>query len=120
MTFTVRDDGPSLSLEVLIRPEIRAGSEVELPTDYPSFPFGMLPGGGDEYIVTDGAMKGRRRFFTRTDNGPSSAWTSPDSCSTGRGDTGTPQRSEEPGRSELITSAGPFRHSRPRLSPVHP
>ena len=38
MTFTITTDGASLSLEVLIRPEIRATSEVELPADYPPFP----------------------------------------------------------------------------------
>jgi CubicO group peptidase (beta-lactamase class C family) len=69
MTFTITADGTGLSLEVLIRPEIRAASEVELPTDYPPFAFGMLPGEGDEYIVTDGAMKGQRGFFSRDENG---------------------------------------------------
>jgi hypothetical protein len=29
----------------------------------------MLPGEGDEYIVTDGAMKGQRGFFSRDENG---------------------------------------------------
>jgi hypothetical protein len=61
--------GSSLTLEVLIRPEIRAASEVELPADYPPFPFGLLAGDADEYIVTDGALKGQRGFFTRTEDG---------------------------------------------------
>jgi CubicO group peptidase (beta-lactamase class C family) len=69
MTFTITTDGTGLSLEVLIRPEIRAGSEVELPADYPPFAFGLLPGEGDEYIVTDGAMKGQRGFFSRDEDG---------------------------------------------------
>ena len=69
MTFTITADGTGLSLEVLIRPEIRAASEVELPADYPPFAFGLLPGEGDEYIVTDGAMKGQRGFFSRAENG---------------------------------------------------
>jgi CubicO group peptidase (beta-lactamase class C family) len=74
MTFTIATDGTSLSLEVLIRPEIRATSEVELPADYPPFPFGLLPddgdgdGDGDEYIVTDGAMKGQRGYFSRDES----------------------------------------------------
>ena len=68
MTFTIAADGTSLSLEVLIRPEIRASSEVELPADYPPFAFGLLSGEGDEYIVTDGAMKGQRGFFTRDED----------------------------------------------------
>ena len=69
MTFTITADGTSLSLEVLIRPEIRAASDVELPADYPPFPFGLLPGDGDQYIVTSGAMKGQRGFFSRDENG---------------------------------------------------
>jgi len=68
MTFTITTDGAALSLEVLIRPEIRAASEVELPADYPPFAFGLLPGEGDEYIVTDGGMKGQRGFFSRDEN----------------------------------------------------
>jgi CubicO group peptidase (beta-lactamase class C family) len=69
MTFTITADGASLSLEVLIRPEIRAASDVQLPADYPPFPFGLLPGDGDQYIVTGGAMKGQRGFFGRDENG---------------------------------------------------
>lgn len=67
MTFIITADGTSLSLEVMIRPEIRAASEAELPADYPPFPFGLLP--SDEYIVTDGPMKGQRGFFSRDENG---------------------------------------------------
>ena len=69
MTFTITADGTGLALEVLIRAEIRAASEVELPADYPPFAFGMLPGEGDQYIVTGGAMKGQRGFFSRDENG---------------------------------------------------
>jgi len=69
MTFTITAVGESLTLEVLIRPEIRTASEVELPADYPPFPFGLLPGDADEYIVTDGALKGQRGFFTRAEDG---------------------------------------------------
>src|SRR6516225_3976660 len=67
MTFTITTDGTGLSLEVLIKPEIRAASEVEIPADYDPFDFGLLA--GDEYIVTSGALKGQRGFFTRDDNG---------------------------------------------------
>lgn len=69
LTFTITTDGESLALEVMIRPEIRAASEVELPADYPPFAFGLLAGEGDEYIVTDGAMQGQRGFFTRDESG---------------------------------------------------
>jgi CubicO group peptidase (beta-lactamase class C family) len=67
MTFTITTDGTGLSLEVILKPEIRAASEVEIPADYDPFDFGLLP--GDEYIVTSGALKGQRGFFTRDDSG---------------------------------------------------
>jgi CubicO group peptidase (beta-lactamase class C family) len=67
MTFTITTDGTGLSLEVRLKPEIRAASEVEMPADYDPFDFGLLP--GNEYIVTSGALKGQRGFFTRDDSG---------------------------------------------------
>jgi CubicO group peptidase (beta-lactamase class C family) len=67
MTFTITTDSSRLSLEVLLKPEIRAASEVEMPADYDPFDFGLLP--GDAYIVTSGALKGQRGFFTRDDSG---------------------------------------------------
>jgi hypothetical protein len=67
MTLTITTDGTRLSLEVLLKPEIRAASEVEIPADYDPFDIGLLPGG--EYIVTSGALKGQRGFFTRDDSG---------------------------------------------------
>jgi CubicO group peptidase (beta-lactamase class C family) len=67
MTFTITTDGTGLSLEVKIKPAIRAASEIEMPADYDPFDFGLLP--GDEYIVTSGALKGQRGFFTRDDSG---------------------------------------------------
>ncbi|MGI5143242.1 MULTISPECIES: serine hydrolase domain-containing protein [unclassified Streptomyces] len=69
MTLTVRTDGTGLTLEVLIKPELRAASDKELPADYPPFDFGLLPGDADEYIVTSGAFKGQRGFFTRDETG---------------------------------------------------
>lgn len=70
MTLTIRvEEGAAApTLEVMIKPELRAASPKELPADYPPFPFGLLPG-GDDYIVTDGAMKGQRGFFTRDEDG---------------------------------------------------
>ncbi|WP_055585244.1 serine hydrolase domain-containing protein [Streptacidiphilus griseoplanus] len=69
MTFTVGTDGAGLTVEVLIKPEIRAASGVELPADYPPFAVGLLPGDADEYIVTEGPMQGQRGFFTRDGSG---------------------------------------------------
>jgi hypothetical protein len=67
ITLTIGTDGIGLSLDVLLKPEIRAASEVEMPADYDPFDFGLLA--GDEYIVTSGALKGQRGFFTRDDSG---------------------------------------------------
>ena len=67
MTFTVTTDGTTLSLEVLLKPEIRAASHVEMPVDYDPFDFGLLP--RDVAIVTSGALKGQRGFFTRDHSG---------------------------------------------------
>jgi len=47
--------------------KLRAASKVELPADYDPFGIGLLP--GDEYIVTSGALKGQRGFFTRDASG---------------------------------------------------
>ncbi|MEU8384576.1 serine hydrolase domain-containing protein [Streptosporangium sp. NPDC048865] len=69
MTFTVTTEGTGLRLEVLIRPEIRATANVELPADHAPFDFGLLPGDGDEYVITGGAFRGQRGFFTRDAGG---------------------------------------------------
>ena len=65
MSLIVATDGSALTLEVMIKPAIRAASDTELPADYPPFDLGLLPGDTDEYIVTSGALKGQRGFCTR-------------------------------------------------------
>jgi CubicO group peptidase (beta-lactamase class C family) len=69
MTFTIDTVGARLRLEVRIKPEIRAAADKELPPDYAPFDFGLLPGSSDEYIITSGALKGQRGFFTRDQSG---------------------------------------------------
>ncbi|MEO7045911.1 MAG: serine hydrolase domain-containing protein [Ferruginibacter sp.] len=69
MTLTVEKKGDGLRLEVLMKPEIRKASDKELPPDHTPFNFGLLPGGKDEYIITNGAFKGQRGFFTRDESG---------------------------------------------------
>lgn len=59
----------ALSLKVLMKPEIRAAAHTELPPDYPQAEIGLLPGDTDEYIITNGGLKGQRGFFTRNDTG---------------------------------------------------
>jgi CubicO group peptidase (beta-lactamase class C family) len=69
MTLTIGTDGAGLTLEVLIKPEIRAAADTELPPDHAPFDLGLLPGDADEYIITSGAFKGQRGFFTRDESG---------------------------------------------------
>ncbi|GAA5073259.1 hypothetical protein GCM10023319_06430 [Nocardia iowensis] len=40
-----------------------------LPRDYPPFGMGLLPGEGDDYILTTGALAGQRGFFTHDAHG---------------------------------------------------
>ncbi len=69
MTLTVDTVGANLRLEVLMKPEIRAAADRELPPDHAPFEFGLLPGTKDEYIITSGAFQGQRGFFTRDQRG---------------------------------------------------
>ncbi|KAA2262402.1 beta-lactamase family protein [Solihabitans fulvus] len=69
MTLVIAADEAGLTLGVGIKPEIRAASDTEMPSDYPPAAMGLLPGDGDEYIVTEGGMTGQRGFFTRDDSG---------------------------------------------------
>jgi hypothetical protein len=63
MTLVIAADA-GLTLEVGIKPEVRAASDAEMPPDYAPAAMGLLPGDGDEYIVTEGGLKGQRGFFT--------------------------------------------------------
>lgn len=65
MNLDIDTDGTRLTLAVGIKPEIRAASDEELPPDYPAAGIGILPGDGDEYIVTEGGLKGQRGYFSR-------------------------------------------------------
>ena len=69
MTLTIAADGTGLRLEVLLKPEIRAAADKEPPPDHAPFDFGLLPGDADEYIITGGAFRGQRGFFSRDDTG---------------------------------------------------
>ena len=69
MTLTIGTDGAGLRLEVLMRPEIRAAADKELPPDHAPFDLGLLAGDTDDYILTSGAFRGQRGFFTRDEGG---------------------------------------------------
>ncbi|MFC3577811.1 serine hydrolase domain-containing protein [Streptomyces yaanensis] len=70
MTLTIETEEPAgLRLEVVLKPEIRAAANTELPPDHAPFPLGLLPGDTDEYVITGGAFKGQRGFFTRDETG---------------------------------------------------
>ncbi|MEU7833726.1 serine hydrolase domain-containing protein [Nonomuraea sp. NPDC049129] len=69
MNLDIATDGLQLTLEVGIKPEIRQASDADMPPDYAPAAFGFLPGDGDEYIITEGGLKGQRGYFSRDDNG---------------------------------------------------
>jgi hypothetical protein len=51
-----------------MKPESRA-AYTKMPPDHDSFDLGLLPGNTDEYVLTSGAFKGQRGFFTRDQTG---------------------------------------------------
>jgi len=65
MTLTISTDGAVLTLEALLKPEVRAALDTDPGPDYPPAAIGLLPGDSDEYIITDGGLKGLRGVFTR-------------------------------------------------------
>jgi hypothetical protein len=75
MTLVIASDETELSLEVGIKPEIRATWDGEMPPDYPPAAIGLLPGNTDEYMVVEGGFeraarllhprRDQRGFFTR-------------------------------------------------------
>ncbi|WP_412077675.1 serine hydrolase domain-containing protein [Streptomyces xanthophaeus] len=69
ITLTIATDGTGLTMEVVVKPEIRAASPTEIPADYEPAAIGLLPGEGDEYIVTGGGLAGQRGFFSRDATG---------------------------------------------------
>jgi CubicO group peptidase (beta-lactamase class C family) len=69
MTLTIAAAGAGLTLDVRIKPEIRAAADTELPPDHVPAGIGLLPGGADEYVVTSGGLEGQRGFFTRDESG---------------------------------------------------
>jgi CubicO group peptidase (beta-lactamase class C family) len=69
MTLAITADGTALTMDCRMRPEIRAAADKELPPDYPPATIGLLPGGGDEYVITDGGMQGLRGSFARDAEG---------------------------------------------------
>jgi hypothetical protein len=67
----------SMTLEVGLKPEIRAALASEAPPDYPPAAIGLLARDGDEYILMEGGLKGQRGFFTRDGAAQSSGSTLP-------------------------------------------
>ncbi|WP_218004213.1 serine hydrolase domain-containing protein [Nocardia araoensis] len=68
MRLTLDTDGAALTIECAIKPEIRAAAHTDLPPDLPPATLGLLPGDADEYIVTEGGLRGQRGYFTRDDS----------------------------------------------------
>ncbi|MEU7599455.1 serine hydrolase domain-containing protein [Streptomyces sp. NPDC041003] len=69
MTLTVAVDGAGLTIAATIKPEIREAADFEMPADYEPAAMGLLPGDGDEFIVTAGGLQGQRGFFSRDTSG---------------------------------------------------
>jgi CubicO group peptidase (beta-lactamase class C family) len=69
MTLVIALHEAELTLEVGIKPELRAAADGEMPPDYAPAAIGLLPGNSDGYIVTEGGLKGQRGFFTRNESG---------------------------------------------------
>ena len=69
MTLTINIANGGLVMEVRIKPEIRAASDKELPPDHEPFAFGLLPDKKNEYMITAGAFKGQRGWFTQDKSG---------------------------------------------------
>lgn len=69
MNLDIATDGTRLTLAIDLKPEIREASGEEMPPGYPAAGIGFLPGGGDEYVVTEGGLKGQRGYFSRDDTG---------------------------------------------------
>ena len=63
MTLVIAAHETGMTLEVGIKPEIRAAWDGDMPPDYPPEAIGLLPGDSDEYILTEGGMKGQPRFL---------------------------------------------------------
>ncbi|MFJ8363810.1 serine hydrolase domain-containing protein [Streptomyces sp. NPDC093984] len=69
INLDIAADGTRLTLAVGIKPEIREASDEEMPPDHPAAAIGFLPGDGDEYVVTEGGLKGQRGYFSRDADG---------------------------------------------------
>jgi CubicO group peptidase (beta-lactamase class C family) len=61
-----------LVLRMELKPETKAELGEAVP-DYPPFPLGILPGAGDEYVITSGPAKGLRGYFVLEPDGTASA-----------------------------------------------
>jgi len=69
LVVDIVDTGTGLTAGARIKPEVRAASDVELPADVPPAGLGLLPGAGDEFIITGGALQGLRGYFQRDERG---------------------------------------------------
>ncbi|MFF1818495.1 serine hydrolase domain-containing protein [Kribbella sp. NPDC058245] len=60
-------NGTGITIAVEIKPELRAGSDAEMPPDLAAASLELLA--DDEFIVTGGALAGQRGYFTRGADG---------------------------------------------------
>jgi CubicO group peptidase (beta-lactamase class C family) len=69
LVLEIAGTGTGLTAAAFIKPEVRAASDDDLPADVPPAGLGLLPGPGDEFVVTDGALQGLRGYFHRDEHG---------------------------------------------------
>ncbi len=68
MTLEIEDASRTLRMVLHLTPEARE-AYTDAPPDPAPAPFGLLPGGRDEYLITAGEFSGQRGFFTRDEHG---------------------------------------------------
>lgn len=69
LNLDIATDGTRLTLAVGIKPDTREASDEDMPPDYPAADIGFLPGDADEYVITEGGLKGQRGYFSRDADG---------------------------------------------------
>jgi len=68
VVYTLELTGEDLMVSYVEDPEALAELGEE-PSDEPPEPIGILPGGGDRFVVTAGSSRGMHGYFTRNANG---------------------------------------------------
>jgi CubicO group peptidase (beta-lactamase class C family) len=68
LSAQITAESPRLVVQLSVKPEVLAETG-ELNQYEEPIPLGLVAEGPDQYVVTDGAMKGMRGYFTRDESG---------------------------------------------------